>query len=189
MTHVLYLQKLLTMSLKHAILGFVNHQTLSGYDLQKKIEKTINHFWSSTQSQIYRTLKELVDNGLVEMQIIYQDNKPNRKDYTITQKGKNELMNWLNSSIDIPNHRNQFLVQFFFSDNIDNQNIIKNLEHYKTVMNERLNFLNQFNGNQNIKNPNKTQKIYNLVAENGIRALVNEISWIDYAIKTIKDEN
>jgi DNA-binding PadR family transcriptional regulator len=176
------------MSLKHAILGFLNHQNLTGYDLQKKIEKTINHFWSSTQSQIYRTLKELIDNELVEMQIVYQDNKPNRKNYTITPKGKEVLTNWLNASIEIPNHRNQFLVQFFFSDNIDNLHIIKNLEHYKTVMQQRLNSLNQFIIKQKIKNNDGPQKIYNLIAENGIRALENEISWIDYAIKKIKDE-
>lgn len=155
---------------------------------RKKIEKTINHFWSSTQSQIYRTLKELIDNELVEIQIVYQDNKPNRKNYTITPKGKEVLTNWLNASIEIPNHRNQFLVQFFFSDNIDNLHIIKNLEHYKTVMQQRLNSLNQFIIKQKIKNNDGPQKIYNLIAENGIRALENEISWIDYAIKKIKDE-
>ncbi|MBN1187257.1 MAG: PadR family transcriptional regulator [Bacteroidales bacterium] len=176
------------MSLKHAILGFLNNQDLTGYDLQKRIEKTINHFWSSTQSQIYRTLKELIDNELVEMQMVYQDDKPNRKNYTITPKGKEELTNWLNTSIEIPNHRNQFLVQFFFSDNIDNLHIIKNLEHYKTVMQQRLNFLNQFVIKQKNKNNDRPQKLYNLIAENGIRALENEIGWIDYAIKTIKDE-
>ena len=161
---------------------------MSGYDLQKKIDNTINHFWSSTQSQVYRTLKELVKNEFVELKIVYQDDKPNKKLYSITATGKKELDDWLHLAIEIPNHRNQFLVQFFFSDKIDNQNIIKNLEHYKTVMQQRLDFLTHFAVNQNIKKNGKTQKIYNLVAENGIRALENEISWIDYAIKTIKDE-
>lgn len=87
------------MSLKHTILGFLSTQDLSGYDLQKKIENTINHFWPSTQSQIYRTLKELIDDGHVDMQIIYQDEKPNKKLYSITANGKKELNHWLGSNL------------------------------------------------------------------------------------------
>lgn len=179
------------MSLKHTILGFLNQNDLSGYDLQKKIEKTINHFWTSTQSQVYRTLKELVDGKLVEMQMIYQDGKPNRKNYSITQNGKEELLNWLTSHIDVPNHRNQFLVQFFFSDSIDNQSIEGNLGHYKTVMQERLSFLKSNALKRNIRNEHdkKKQKIFDLIAENGIRALENEIEWVDYAMDKIGHES
>lgn len=190
MTQVIYLYKNLVMSLKHAILGFLNHNDLSGYDLQKKIEKTINHFWTSTQSQVYRTLKELIDSKLVEMQMVYQDGKPNRKNYSITQKGKDELLNWLTSHINIPNHRNQFLVQFFFSDSINSQSIVGNLKHYKMVMQERLSFLKSNMLKRNIINEHdkKKQKIFDLIAENGIRALENEIGWIDYAMDKVGQE-
>jgi len=178
------------MSLKHAILGFLNKQDLSGYDLQKKIETTINHFWPSTQSQIYRTLKELIDDGHVDMQIVYQDEKPNKKVYTITPGGKQELTQWLNSKIDLPNHRNQFLVQLFFSDGLENNKILKNLEGYKSVMKSRLSFLTGEqvdNRLKNIKNEKK-KRLLKLITQNGIRALENEIRWIEHAIDTIKNE-
>lgn len=187
-TQVLYLQKNIIMSLKYAVLGFLNDTKLSGYDLQKKINNTINHFWPSTQSQIYRTLNELVEGGLTEMQIIYQDDKPNKKIYSITEKGKKNLEVWLNTKIGLPNHRNQFLVQLFFSTNLDNKNIIENLLYYKEIMISRLKFLeNELLNIQGI-NINKKQKIYALIAENGIWALKNEINWIEYAINTIYNE-
>ena len=178
------------MSLKHTILGFLNNQDLSGYDLQKKIQNTINHFWPSTQSQIYRTLKELIDSGQVNMQIFYQDEKPNKKVYSITTHGKNELIQWLSSNIDLPNHRNQFLVQFFFSDNIDNKTIIKNLEYYKSIMQKRLSFLTSQQANKQVKSIHneKRQKLVSLIAQNGIWALENEIRWIEHTINTIKNE-
>lgn len=176
------------MSLKHTILGFLNNQELSGYDLQKKIDNTINHFWPSTQSQIYRTLKELVNDNHVEMQIIYQDDKPNKKLYKITGYGQNELNEWLTSNLDLPNHRNQFLVQFFFSNSLDEKSIIKNLEYYKSVMETRLEFLksNEVNNRVNVANKKK-QKIINLIIQNGIMAIENEIKWIDYSIKQINE--
>ncbi|MFO7658803.1 MAG: PadR family transcriptional regulator [Bacteroidales bacterium] len=176
------------MSLKYAVLGFLNDTKLSGYDLQKKIDNTINHFWPSTQSQIYRTLKELVEGGLIEMQIIYQDDKPNKKIYSITENGNNDLEIWLNSKIELPNHRNQFLVQLFFSINIDNENIVENLIHYKEIMISRLKFLENELSIIQGKNINKKQKIYALIAENGIWALKNEIKWTEYAINTINNE-
>ncbi|MBN1187416.1 MAG: PadR family transcriptional regulator [Bacteroidales bacterium] len=176
------------MSLKHTILGFLDNQELSGYDLQKKIETTINHFWPSTQSQIYRTLKELIDARQVDMRIIYQDEKPNKKVYSLTPRGKKELIEWLKSDIDLPNHRNQFLVQFFFSDCIDSKTIIKNLKHYKSIMQQRLSFMTYPETKKHIKGiqNNKRQELVSLIAQNGIWALENEIRWIEHAIKTLK---
>lgn len=157
---------------------------------KKKIDNTINHFWPSTQSQVYRTLKELVANGQIDMQIVYQDEKPNKKLYSITADGKHELIQWLNSNLDIPNHRNKFLVQFFFSDYIDNPTIIKNLDHYKSTMQERLSYLRSNMLNDRIQNTKseKKKKLFNLIAQNGIRALETEIKWIDYAIDKIQNK-
>jgi len=178
------------MSLKHTILGFLNNQDLSGYDLQKKIENTINHFWPSTQSQIYRTLKELINDGQVDMQIVYQDEKPNKKLYTITPTGEKELVQWLGSRLDLPDHRNQFLVQLFFSDCIDNNKILKNLEDYKSIMKNRLSFLTSEQVDRRFKNikNEKKQRILKLITQNGIWALENEMRWIEHAIDTIKNE-
>ena len=76
------------MSLDYAILGFLKKSPATGYELQKKIEKSINHFWTSTQSQIYRTLNRMEDDALIISEIHYQDEKPNKKVYSITEKGK-----------------------------------------------------------------------------------------------------
>ena len=54
------------MSLKHAILGFLSFKPLSGYDLKKAFDNSVRHFWPANQSQIYRTLSQMTDEGLVE---------------------------------------------------------------------------------------------------------------------------
>jgi len=40
------------MSLQHAILGFLNYKSLTGYDLKKIFDTSVRHFWAADQSQI-----------------------------------------------------------------------------------------------------------------------------------------
>ena len=83
------------MSLQHAILGFLNYNSLTGYDLKKILDTSVRHFWAADQSQIYRTLNRLSDRGLVEMEIINQSERPDRKVYSITKAGRDELRDYL----------------------------------------------------------------------------------------------
>ena len=58
------------MSLEYAILGFLNYRPLSGYDLKKVFDNSVRHFWPADQSQIYRTLARLAEQGYVEQEIV-----------------------------------------------------------------------------------------------------------------------
>ena len=79
------------MSLEHAILGFVNERARSGYDLKKAFDATVAHIWPAKQSQIYLTLARLNKAGLIELRVVQQDGKPNRKVYHITRAGEGAL--------------------------------------------------------------------------------------------------
>src|SRR5437588_126747 len=83
------------MSLKHALLGFLNYGPMTGYELKKFFDTSVAHFWNAELSQIYPSLKQLESEGLVEMQVDVQEDRPNRKVYSITEDGRNELVEWL----------------------------------------------------------------------------------------------
>jgi hypothetical protein len=53
------------MALPHAILGFLDYGPMSGYDLKKFFDQSVAHFWSATQSHIYKALENLEQTGLV----------------------------------------------------------------------------------------------------------------------------
>ena len=53
------------MPLSHAILGFLDYQPMSGYDLKKYFDQSVAHFWSATQSHIYKALENLENEGMV----------------------------------------------------------------------------------------------------------------------------
>jgi len=102
------------MSLKHAILGFLEFQPRSGYDLKKEFERSVAHFWPAQHSQIYGTLARLQDGGLVTVELVPQTGKPDRKVYTITSAGEHELRAWLlDDTIPLFN-RSAFQIQTFF---------------------------------------------------------------------------
>jgi DNA-binding PadR family transcriptional regulator len=111
------------MSLDHAILGFLNNRPYSGYDLKKIFDTSVSHFWPADQSQIYRTLSRLADKGWAEMEIVEQINRPDRKEYDITDEGREELQKWLVTPLPFGDHRNALLIQVFFAGQLSNDEI------------------------------------------------------------------
>ncbi|MDP4093936.1 MAG: PadR family transcriptional regulator, partial [Bacillota bacterium] len=83
------------MSLKHALLGFLNYQSMTGYQLKKHFDESVSNFWSVSLSQIYPTLNQMSEQGLLTVEVIQQDTAPNAKVYQITDSGKEELLKWL----------------------------------------------------------------------------------------------
>ena len=67
------------MSLKYALLGFLNYGPHTGYELKKFFDVSVAHFWNAELSQIYPTLKTLETEGLVDMDVQVQADRPNRK--------------------------------------------------------------------------------------------------------------
>jgi len=83
------------MSLDYALLGFLNYHPYTGYDLKKIFDTSVRHFWPADQSQIYRTLARLTEQGLAEMEKVPQEDRPDRKVYHITEAGRAELLKFL----------------------------------------------------------------------------------------------
>ncbi|MCJ7700945.1 MAG: PadR family transcriptional regulator [Anaerolineales bacterium] len=112
------------MSLEHAILGFLNYRPFSGYDLKKIFDTSVRHFWPADQSQIYRTLNRLTQKGWAEMEVIEQENRPDRKEYSITAAGQEALRQWLVIPLSFGDNRSAPLVQVFFAGQLSNDEII-----------------------------------------------------------------
>ena len=111
------------MSLSHAILGFLDYRPMSGYDLKKFFDQSVAHFWSATQSHIYKALETLEMDGMVELQVIQQERKPNRKQYKITEAGRAELRRWVSTPLPVEAKREAWLIQVFFAHQLTNEEI------------------------------------------------------------------
>jgi DNA-binding PadR family transcriptional regulator len=122
------------MSLEHAILGFLNYRPYSGYDLKKIFDTSVRHFWPADQSQIYRTLSRMSEAGWVEIEVVRQENRPDRKNYHITPSGRDELRHWLLTPLSPEENRSAEMIQVFFAAQLSDAEILGIFEHYAALM-------------------------------------------------------
>lgn len=117
------------MSLAQAILGLLQQEERTGYDLKTScFDQCIAHLWPADQAQIYRTLDKLVEQGWISCRVEIQHDRPNRKVYSVTERGKAELSQWLQCSQPLSIVRDPLLVQMYFAAQLPNQAIIQLLE-------------------------------------------------------------
>lgn len=114
------------MSLNNGILGFLSMKPMSGYDIKKLFNMSAAYFWPADQAQIYRTLKSLKSDGLIEVSGLEQNAGPSKTLYTITERGRETLRSWLlNTKLsDFITHL-PFLVQLFFSGALNREELLE----------------------------------------------------------------
>lgn len=114
--------------LKHILLGFLNYRPMTGYELKSIMDESTMHFWHAYHSQIYTTLRKLEDEGLVTSEMEPGDDKLNRRTYTITEAGRADLREWLNTPLhEVVPVKEDLLVRMFFSGERDKQAVIDEL--------------------------------------------------------------
>ena len=140
------------MSLRHGSRGVRSHRRRSGYDLKKAFDGSVRHFWPADQSQIYRTLTQLVDDGLVERAAAPGEKHRDRFVYTITAPGRADLHTWLAAPLP-PAEREPFLIQVFFADNLPGEAALRLLEQQRDDLRAQYGFYDQLFGQMTAANP------------------------------------
>ncbi len=103
-----------TSSSMEVLLGLLTIAPMSGYDLGQLIRESIHHFWNESYGQIYPNLKRLSAGGFVTGKIEKQKGKPDRQIYSITKKGRERLVRWLEVEPQPEIPRNELLLKIFF---------------------------------------------------------------------------
>ena len=178
------------MSLEHAILGFLTYQPLSGYDLKKFFDESVRHFWSATQSQIYRSLARMAETGWVEMERVEQDDRPDRKVYHITDAGRDELLQWLSTPLKLHTVRNLWLAQIFFAHPLSDEEIFTLFELHADKLRQKLEFFR--NGVQEVVErrfaevgSKRSRLLWQYTLDYGIAHLEWELQWVKNALEDL----
>lgn len=107
------------MSLQYLILQKLERKPQTGYDLSVSLNKKNDLFWTASHQQIYRTLANLTKNGCVTYSETEQQCKPNKKIYSITDRGKSYLYYWLQGQTSMRITHDPLLVKIFSFDSVD----------------------------------------------------------------------
>jgi DNA-binding PadR family transcriptional regulator len=78
----------------YAILASIAHEPKSGYDLTRWFEKVASHFCTAGYGSVYPALGRFEEDGLVAHEAVASERGPERKVYSITDRGKEKLLGW-----------------------------------------------------------------------------------------------
>ena len=113
------------------ILGLLSHENLSGYDMKKRIEAAVSHFWNVGFSQIYPTLAQLEKDGLITKQGAEVSKGPQRHIYAITEAGRQSLREWLLLPEEKEYTRYEILLKLFFGAQLPKKNTLQRIGTFR----------------------------------------------------------
>ena len=103
------------LSPEYALLGILMTGPKHGYEMHSYFSSNMHQFWRLSMSQIYALLKRMEKNGVVISKGEWQNNRPAKKIFSITQTGKEGFLNWIYSPVNhVRNLRIEFMAKLFF---------------------------------------------------------------------------
>ena len=104
------------MSLPHLLLGLLQAEPRTGYDLARAVRDEIEPAWSAGYSQIYPALATLRRRGWVLLRTLGPRRGPPRLLYRATAAGRRELQRWLGDPPPPPRRNDAILARIALLD-------------------------------------------------------------------------
>lgn len=96
-------------TLSYGLLSILSKASFSGYDLMLRTQP----FWPAKHSQIYPLLANLEKEEYVSFEHVCQSDKPDKKVYSLTEKGRQALREWLREPAADPVTRDELMLKAY----------------------------------------------------------------------------
>lgn len=98
-------------TLGYALLGLLAREPLSGLDLARALQERISYFWHARHSQVYPELARLQADGLATHTVVAQRDRPDKKVYTLTDRGLDALRAWVTAPSEVHAVRDELILK------------------------------------------------------------------------------
>jgi DNA-binding PadR family transcriptional regulator len=175
--------------INYAILGLLSEKPMSGYDLKKVMQDSIYMYWSGNNNQIYKALLELCSEGHLTAETIHQEGAPSKKIYSITDKGRAALKDWICSTRpEIPEFKKPFLIQVAFTDQLEPAELKELLLKYRDELSVQLKMQMEKERRGDASHLTKRQEfIKHMLYENICGFYETELEWAQKMLKGINE--
>jgi PadR family transcriptional regulator AphA len=95
---------------QYAVLGLLNLEPRTGYDIKQFVDSTMGHFWNESYRWVYTTLEQLEADGMATARAEDRGERE-RVVYRITRKGQKALQGWLAEPPALPKVRDELLLK------------------------------------------------------------------------------
>src|SRR5260221_9004941 len=79
------------MSLKYVLLGLLTQQPRYGYELKREAEQLLGSGAELNPGQLYPLLRKLAEQQLIAGERVEQEDRPDKRIFTLTEAGAHEL--------------------------------------------------------------------------------------------------
>lgn len=127
--------------LREAILSLLAIRPMSGYDVRRTYQRAMHQIWYAPIGQVYPTLRTMRAEGLLEADVHIQHDRPNRKEYRLSEAGEQELAAWLDRPAALPRMHHEFIHKLFLLDRLDparRRRLVEDYLHTCTTWAEQL---------------------------------------------------
>ena len=173
------------------ILGLLSHESLTGYDIKKRIDGAIRFFWKGSYGSIYPALAAMETEGLVtraaETDSDGGSGGREKTAYAITDNGRQALLRWLNDGKASNDMKYETLLKLFFGGSADIATSIDNIRRFEAEIRDELRLLHVYKDNLSGAIGDKEHLHYYLTVTFGIETYEAYLRWCAEAIKTLTD--
>ena len=129
---------------KYVILGLLNEEELTGYEIKKIVDTRFGFFWNESYGQLYPELKRLAQQELILALKPQEGSQRGKTSYSITQKGISALEIWLSEPVEKESVRFEILLKMYFSNGINSEIMKKHITDFSISHQKQLQILNMF---------------------------------------------
>jgi DNA-binding PadR family transcriptional regulator len=124
--------------LKNVILTVLHQQPSTGYEITQAFDKSFRYFWQASHQQVYRELARLTEQGFVTFSEVSQPDRPAKKVYTITPRGREELLHWLRSPTHPKRVNDELLVRIWAGELMGIRHLREEMARQRRLHEEKL---------------------------------------------------
>lgn len=171
------------------ILGLLSHESMTGYEIKRRIDTTLKFFWGASYGSIYPTLNSLLNDEMVT-KYETKENGRNKVIYTITEKGREYLKTWLWLPVEKDELRYETLLKMFFGSEIGTKGTLEHILHFEDKIKLELPFLKMaVDQLQKIQNTEDAHTYYMITAMFGVKVYEAFLEWCGTASEVLRKKD
>lgn len=170
----------------YVLLGLLSHESLTGYEIKKRLDTRLRLFWNASYGSIYPALASMEEKGYV----IFEKTSENGRDkiiYTITQPGREYLIEWLKQPVLKDELRYETLLKLFFGNEGSKEITVGHINAFEEKIKKELPFLQAAVKALEADTTDKTHKYYMLTALFGVKTYETYLEWCEQARKILAE--
>ncbi len=168
------------------ILGLLSHEDLTGYEIKKRMDKSLEYFWGASFGSIYPALGELVSRNLATK----RDGAENGRSkiiYSITDEGREYLKSWLRNPVEKDELRYETLLKLFFGRECGAEQTTTHIEAFEEKIRQKLPYLLGAEEILSRHMDDDTHKYYLLTVKFGIKTYNAYLEWCSEAKAMLRE--